>query len=189
MSVAAYPYDFGRPATPEEIKVWDIDIRPDGAGLPEGSGTGERGMAIYEENCAACHGSNGQGGVKDRLVGGIGTLASDNPVKTVGSYWPHATTLFDYVRRAMPYPAPGTLSDDDTYALVAYMLSVNGIVSMDTNWTKGTCQRSKCLIGMGSYLSLSSDRSKTPGSKHSALKRCQHGPARLMFATWTRRVI
>jgi cytochrome c len=137
MSVAAYPYDFGRPATPEEIKVWDIDIRPDGAGLPEGSGTGERGMAIYEENCAACHGSNGQGGIKDRLVGGIGTLASDNPVKTVGSYWPYATTLFDYVRRAMPYPAPGTLSDDDTYALVAYMLSLNGIVSMDTKLDKG----------------------------------------------------
>ncbi|WP_343712014.1 cytochrome c [Inquilinus sp.] len=125
---AADAYEFGRPATPDEIKAWDIDVRPDGAGLPDGGGTVTRGKAVYDENCAACHGDAGQGGYRDRLVGGQGTLATSQPVKTVGSYWPYATSLFDYVRRAMPYPAPGSLSDDDTYAVVAYLLNLNGIV-------------------------------------------------------------
>ena len=124
----AVAHDFGRPATTDEIKLWDIDVRPDGSGLPDGSGTVARGAAVYDDNCAACHGPNGQGGIKDRLVGGQGTLASNNPIKTVGSYWPYATILFDYTRRAMPYPLPASLSDDDTYALVAYVLSLNGIV-------------------------------------------------------------
>lgn len=131
LPAAANAYEFGRPATPEEIRLWDIDVRPDGTGLPDGSGTAARGKAVYDDNCAACHGPEGQGGLKDRLVGGQGTLASSQPVKTVGSYWPYATTLFDYVRRAMPYPAPGSLSDDDTYAVVAYLLSLNGIVPED----------------------------------------------------------
>ena len=99
-------YDFGRRATPEEIKLWDIEVRPDGKGLPEGSGTVAHGKQVFEENCSACHGEAGQGGIKDRLVGGQGTLASDMPVKTVGSFWPYATTLFDYVHRAMPYRRP-----------------------------------------------------------------------------------
>jgi cytochrome c len=123
--------DFGRPATPDEIKLWDIDVRPDGAGLPDGSGTALLGKQVFAENCAACHGEGGVGGIKDRLVGGQGTLASDKPVKTVGSYWPYATTLFDYIRRAMPYPAPGSLSVDDTYAVTAYILSLNGIIPAD----------------------------------------------------------
>jgi cytochrome c len=104
----ALAYDFGRPATPEEINLWDIDVRPDGKGLPEGSGTVAHGKDVFAENCAACHGDKGQGGPKDRLVGGEGTLASDNPIKTVGSFWPYATTLFDYIHRAMPYQAPGS---------------------------------------------------------------------------------
>jgi S-disulfanyl-L-cysteine oxidoreductase SoxD len=119
--------DFGRPATPAEIKLWDIDIRPDGQGLPEGSGTVEHGKAVYGQNCAACHGAHGEGGIGDRLVGGQGTLTSDHPVKTIGSYWPYATTLLDYVRRAMPYQAPGSLSIDDYYAVTAYLLDQNGI--------------------------------------------------------------
>lgn len=123
--------DFGRPATPDEIALWDIDIRPDGKGLPPGSGTVEHGKQIFADNCAACHGDNGVGGIKDRLVGGQGTLTSNAPVKTVGSYWPFATTLFDYIHRAMPYQAPGSLSNDDTYAVAAYILSLNGILPPD----------------------------------------------------------
>jgi mono/diheme cytochrome c family protein len=119
--------EFGRPATPEEIKLWDIDIRPDGKGLPQGSGTVERGRAVYAQSCASCHGAGGEGGFGDRLVGGQGSLASDRPLKTIGSYWPYATTLLDYVRRAMPYQAPGSLTVDDDYAVAAYLLELNGI--------------------------------------------------------------
>jgi cytochrome c len=130
-ALAVSAAEFGRPATPDEIKLWDIDVRPDGAGLPEGSGNVAHGRQVFEDNCAVCHGDRGQGGPADRLAGGQGSLASDRPVKTVGSFWPYATTLFDYVRRAMPYPAPQTLSDDDTYAVVAYILSLNGLVPAD----------------------------------------------------------
>jgi hypothetical protein len=95
--------DFGRRATPEEIKLWDIDVRADGKGLPEGSGSVEHGKSVFEENCSGCHGEKGVGGIKDRLVGGQGTLASGMPVKTVGSFWPYATTLFTS-RDALPGP-------------------------------------------------------------------------------------
>ena len=124
-------YDFGRPASPEEIKLWDIDVRPDGNGLPDGGGTVAQGKQVFADNCAACHGDNGTGGIKDRLAGGQGTLASDMPLKTVGSFWPFATTLFDYIHRAMPYPTPGTLSIDDTYAVTAFILNLNGILPAD----------------------------------------------------------
>jgi cytochrome c len=120
--------EFGRPATPEEIKAWDIDVLPDGTGLPNGQGDVARGRQVFEDNCSACHGAKGGGGIADRLVGGRGSLASAHPVKTVGSFWPYATTLFDYIRRAMPYPAPQTLGDDDIYAVVAYILHLNDIV-------------------------------------------------------------
>src|SRR5258708_2220641 len=131
ISSSALVYEFGRTATPEEIKLWDIDVRPDGKGLPEGSGTVAQGKSVYEENCEACHGANGKDGIKDRLAGGQGTLASETPVKTVGSYWPYATTLFDYIHRAMPYQAPGSLGVDDTYAVAAYILNLNGILPED----------------------------------------------------------
>lgn len=127
----ALAYDFGRPATPDEIAVWDIDVRPDGKGLPPGSGTAAHGREIFADNCAVCHGENGVDGIKDRLVGGHGSLTSDAPVKTVGSFWPYATTLFDYIHRAMPYQAPGSLSNDDTYAVAAYILSLNGVLPPD----------------------------------------------------------
>jgi mono/diheme cytochrome c family protein len=127
----ARAYDFGRPATPDEIALWDIDVRPDGKGLPPGNGTVAQGKQVFADNCAACHGDNGVGGIRDRLVGGIGTLASDAPVKTVGSFWPYATTLFDYIHRAMPYQAPGSLSNDDTYAVAAYIFHLNGILPAD----------------------------------------------------------
>lgn len=130
-TAAATAADFGRPARPDEIALWNIDVRPDGVGLPEGRGSVSHGQQVYAENCAACHGDVGQGGFADRLTGGQGSLASAHPVKTIGSFWPYATTLFDYVRRAMPYTAPQTLSDDDTYAVVAYLLNLNGIVPGD----------------------------------------------------------
>ena len=133
-----HAYDFGRPATIEEMKLWDIDVRPDGKGLPEGSGTVAHGKSVYEENCEACHGPNGQGGIKDRLAGGQGSLGTENPIKTVGSYWPYATTLFDYIHRAMPYQAPGSLSVDDTYAVAAYILNLNGILSSDGTLDRNT---------------------------------------------------
>src|ERR1700758_5387218 len=115
--------DLGRPATPEEIAVWDISIGPDGAGLPPGSGTPLQGEAVYAAKCLACHGEKGSGKPNDQLVGGLGTLPGDQPaVKTVGSYWPYATTLFDYVRRAMPLNAPRSLTDDEVYAVSAYIL-------------------------------------------------------------------
>lgn len=123
-------YGLGRLALPDEVAVWDIDVRADGLGLPEGSGTAARGEEIYSERCASCHGDFGEG--IDRwpaLAGGRDTLKDERPLKTIGSYWPHASTIFDYVRRAMPYASPGTLSDDEVYALTAYLLQLNDIVT------------------------------------------------------------
>jgi S-disulfanyl-L-cysteine oxidoreductase SoxD len=120
--------NLGVEATPEQVAGWDVSIPPDGAGLPPGSGTAKAGGEIYTAKCFACHGERGQGLVNDRLAGGQGTLATDSAVKTIGSYWPYATTVFDYVRRAMPYPQPHSLSDQEAYALTAYLLYVNGIV-------------------------------------------------------------
>ena len=121
--------DLGRPATPAEIASWDVSIAPDGRGLPPGSGSAREGAAVYARACAACHGETGAGKPNDALVGGQGTLAGPQPaLKTVGSYWPYATTLFDYVRRAMPLPAPRSLTDTEVYAVVAYLLQLNGVI-------------------------------------------------------------
>lgn len=121
----------GVPATAAEIAAMDISIGPDGAGLPPGSGTPKQGADIYAAKCAACHGPQGANGINDRLVGGLGTLTGAAPVKTIGSYWPYATTVFDFVRRAMPYPAPHSLNDAETYAVTAYLLHLNGIIGPD----------------------------------------------------------
>ncbi len=123
--------NLGVPATAAQIAGWDISIPPDGAGLPEGAGTPADGARVYATKCIGCHGKEGAGNPADRLVGGRGTIASDRPVRTVGSYWPYATTLFDYIRRAMPYPAPHSLTNDEAYALTAYLLRLNGIVGDD----------------------------------------------------------
>ena len=124
-------YGVGRTPTPDEIKAWDITIRPDGAGLPEGKGSAVEGKEVYARICAECHGDKGQGSESVPLVGGIGSLTTDKPLKTVGSYWPYATTLFDYVRRAMPFQATKSLSADEIYAVSAYILSLNGVVGPD----------------------------------------------------------
>src|SRR4051812_47541740 len=123
-------YGYGEKATPDQIAGWDIDVRgEDGVGLPAGRGSVPRGVQVYAEQCAACHGTFGEGeGRFPKLVGGAGTLRHDGPELTVGSYWPFAPTLWDYINRAMPMPAPHTLSADDVYALTAYILNLNDIV-------------------------------------------------------------
>ena len=123
--------NLGRPLTPDEIRKLDITVEPDGRGLPAGSGSVSAGAMVYEQKCQACHGAKGAGGPQDRLTGGIGTLATGKAVKTPVSYWPSATTIFDYVRRAMPLQAPQSLSNDEVYAVTAYILSIDGIVPAD----------------------------------------------------------
>ena len=121
----------GRPLSEADIANWDISVAPDGANLPAGEGSVAQGAKLYQHACAFCHGDTGTEGPADRLVGGFGTLTSAAPVKTVGSFWPYATTVFDYIRRAMPYYAPGSLSDDETYAITAYLLHLNGLLPDD----------------------------------------------------------
>ena len=124
-------YGLGRPATDVEIQQWNIDVAPTGEGLPPGRGSAKQGAAIFAAKCASCHGPTAQEGPMDRLVGGAGTLGSQKPVKTIGSYWPYATTLYDYVRRAMPFPAPQSLSSNEVYSVVAWLLYRNGIIAED----------------------------------------------------------
>jgi mono/diheme cytochrome c family protein len=127
-SAAQTHYGFGRQATQAEVAAWDIAIGPEGRNLPAGNGSVRHGREVYVAQCAACHGPKGEGGLGDKLAGGQGTLATPTPVKTVGSYWPYATTLFDYIRRAMPFNAPQSLSDEDVYAVSGYVLFLNGLV-------------------------------------------------------------
>jgi cytochrome c len=123
-------YHLGRAATAEEIAAWDIDVRPDGQGLPEGRGTVAEGEVLFTEACASCHGDFGEG--RDRwpvLAGGHDTLKAERPVKTIGSYWPYLSTVYDYVRRAMPFGNARSLSDDEVYAITAYLLYLNDVVT------------------------------------------------------------
>jgi cytochrome c len=126
------PPKLGRAATPDEIARIDISIPPDGKGLPSGSGSVAQGAMVFAQKCAVCHGANAEGTPSgDRLIGGVGTLNSANPVKTVSSYWPYATTVFDYIRRAMPITNPQSLQNDEVYAVTAYILSIDNIVPKD----------------------------------------------------------
>jgi cytochrome c len=130
-ALAQSPYGIGRTATPSEIAGWNIDIGRDGSNLPPGSGSVSHGREVFEQQCSGCHGAKGEGGVGDRLVGGQGTIATAKPIRTVGSYWPYAPTLFDYIRRAMPQNAPQSLGNDDVYAVSAYILNLNGLFPAD----------------------------------------------------------
>ncbi|MBV9568127.1 MAG: cytochrome c [Hyphomicrobiales bacterium] len=137
-SEAAEGLGIGHAISPRDFAAWDIDVRGDGAGLPPGRGSVAQGRNIFSQTCAACHGDKGEGravpgavGGFDRLVGGFGTLDKASPMLTVGSYWPYATTLFDYVRRAMPFNAPQSLTNDQVYAVSAYVLYMNNVVPED----------------------------------------------------------
>lgn len=121
----------GSPISQADLASWDISIEADGSGLPAGSGTVQQGESLYITHCMACHGEEGAGQPHDRLAGGMGTLDQLQQVRTVGSFWPYASTVYDYIRRAMPFNTPQTLSDDDTYALTAYLLYLNGIINED----------------------------------------------------------
>ncbi|MDR7038955.1 cytochrome c [Methylobacterium sp. BE186] len=131
-------FGLGRPATPEVIAAWDIDARADGQGLPPGRGSVREGAAVFSERCAGCHGGRGEGAAAEALAGGRGSLATAKPVRTVGSFWPYATTLFDYVRRAMPFDAPQSLSPDETYAVSAYVLHLNGLLPEEASLDAGS---------------------------------------------------
>jgi S-disulfanyl-L-cysteine oxidoreductase SoxD len=133
----------GRAASPDEIQRLDIDVRPDGKGLPDGKGSVAEGAKVYAAKCQSCHGANGQGASAERLVdresGKNWDFATNAKlVKTVGNYWPYATTLYDYTYRAMPFMQPGTLTSDETYSLVAYILALNKIVPEDAVMDRAT---------------------------------------------------
>ena len=139
-------YAFGKPATIDAIRAWDIDVRPDGTGLPPGSGTAARGAALYARKCVACHGPTGMEGPADRLVGrepreGFPFGRDPSLVRTLGNYWPYATTLYDYVNRAMPLNAPGSLEPDEVYSLVAFLLWRNQIIADSAVMTAQTLPR------------------------------------------------
>ena len=131
-------FNFGTTATIEEIKAWDLDVSPDGTGLPEGTGTVEEGEILYTSKCLFCHGVNGEGGINERLVSRAGEEFPDEDVacgfecRTIGNYWPYATTLYDYILRSMPMNAPGSLTNDEVYSISAYLLYLNRIISEDT---------------------------------------------------------
>jgi cytochrome c len=135
--------NLGHAPTAQELRVADIGIPPSGAGLPAGGGDAKQGAQVYASKCQACHGEKGAGKPADALVGGIGSLATPKPVRTVGSFWPHATTLFDYTRRAMPLQAPKSLTDDEVYAVSAYILFLNGIVAENAQMNAQTLPQVK----------------------------------------------
>jgi cytochrome c len=137
-------YKLGRPATAEEVRELDISVAPDGSGLPNGHGTVNQGRQIYQNLCANCHGDRGQGlSQYPAVAGGQGTLKSNNPVRTVGSYWPYATSVWDYIHRKMPYARPGTLTPDETYAVTAFILYLSGIVDEKADLTEKTLPKVK----------------------------------------------
>jgi len=156
---AVRDYGIGHAATPEQIAGWDIDVRPDGQGAPAGQGSVKAGEKVYLDKCAACHGEFGESaGRWPQLAQGKGTLASHDPVKTVGSYYPYLGSVFDYIRRAMPFGDAQSLGNDDLYAVVAYVLYLNDIVDDKFVLSRGTWGQVKMPNQEGFY---DDDRKKT----------------------------
>lgn len=169
IAVAAEPYPaFGEPATPPEILRHDSMIFPDGSGLPPGRGNATTGAALYATHCVACHGPGGRGGPGGELAGGTQPLTSDTPDQTIGTYWPYATTLFDFIRRAMPLQAPGSLSDDEVYALCAYLLAQNGIIAPDAELDR---ERLAAIVmpNREGFIPVEAPPRRAPGDDHAPM--------------------
>lgn len=132
LPVQAGVYNVGKPISEHAVAAWNIDVNAEGDGLPPGSGSVAQGQPIYAVKCASCHGAKGEGKPADVLVGGIGSLKNDRPLKTVGSFWPYAAPIYDFIYRAMPYNEPQSLSATEVYAVTAYLLFLNGIVPAET---------------------------------------------------------
>src|SRR5262245_60583447 len=179
---AAKRLGIGSAATPEEIAGWDIAIRPDGKGLPPGTGTVKQGEALYMERCAACHGEFGESaGRWPILSGGAGTLASHDPVKSVGSYWPYASTLMDYIRRSMPYGNAQSLTNDELYAVTAYVLYLNDVIT-DQNFELN--DRNFATIKLGNAANFYDDDRETAEkhfwNKNPCMRNCAPGAATII---------
>ena len=167
----------GREALPEEVAAWDIDVRPDGLGLPAGKGSVKDGEKLFQEQCASCHGEFGEGaGRYPVLVGGQGTLTKDNPDKTIGSFWPYASTVFDYVNRAMPFGNAQSLKPDEVYAITAYLLNMNDLVKDDFVLSKENFNSVK-LPNAGGFLMDDRETSeKAFWKKNPCMKDCKPAP-------------
>ena len=169
--------DVGRPALPAEISAWNIDVRPDGQGLPVGHGTAREGEVLFQERCAVCHGDFGEGaGRWPVLAGGQGSLRSERPEKTIGSFWPNVSTVFDYVRRAMPYGNAQSLEPNEVYAITAYLLSMNDVV---TDQDQELNERNLASIRLPNEANFyDDDREKTEQAfwnKTACMKECKAG--------------
>jgi len=179
-------FGLGRVATPDEIAAWDIDVRPNGAGLPGGSGNAIDGEEIYAEKCAYCHGDFGEG--IDRwpvLAGGQGTLTSDRPVKTVGSYWPYLSTVWDYVHRAMPFGEAQSLGNDEVYAITAYLLYMNDVIEDDFELSRESFGDVE-MPNAGGFSQDARPDTATLSQAEPCMTDCKPGPARI---TMTARVL
>ncbi len=155
--------NLGRPASAELVARWNLSVYPDGRGLPGGQGTAAQGRPLYQTRCAKCHGADGEGGSGGTLVG-RGSLTDAEPDQTVGNYWPYATTLFDYIRRAMPMDAPATLSDSEVYAVSAYLLYLNRIVGLDDRLDADSLPRVR-MPNRDGFIGVDAE---LPGSKESS---------------------
>lgn len=179
-------FGLGRIATPDEIAAWDIDVRPDGAGLPEGSGNAVDGEEIYADKCAACHGDFGEGaGRWPVLAGGQDTLEGDDPVKTIGSYWPYLSTVWDYVNRAMPFGEAQSLEPDEVYAITAYLLYMNDVIDDDFELSRESFGEVEMPNADGFFEDQRPD-TPTLASAEPCMSDCKPGPVEI---TMTARVL
>ena len=174
MADSAKKTGLGRVALPEEVAAWDIDVRPDGLGLPPGKGSVKEGEELYQTNCAACHGEFGEAvGRWPVLAGGAGSLKHEAPEKTVGSFWPFASTTFDYIRRAMPYGNARSLTDNEIYAITAYILHMNDIVKADFVLSKENFTTVKLPNADGFFMDDREKAEKHFWKKDPCMKNCK----------------